>query len=171
MKKMTTAMLAVACMSLSHTYAQSIGPSIVNAAGGSGSIGSNRFDWSIGEMTMVSTFTGSSIIVTQGVLQNNKGGAGVASQHLLNDLQVFPNPASSVVNLRFTTESAGTLSYRLMDITGRMIMKRSKDVKQGATQEELNITDLAAATYMLEVTYTTAGGNEEAASYKIEKLK
>ena len=45
------------------------GPTNTLLASGSAIAGTNEFDWSIGEMTMVSTFETPGLIVTQGVLQ------------------------------------------------------------------------------------------------------
>ena len=156
---------------LPNARGQSIKPSTFNAAGGSGTIGSNKFDWSIGEMTMVSTFTGSSVIITQGLLQNNKLGTGVPALSAGERIQVFPNPANTLVNLQYTTAIQGALSYRLMDMTGRTIINYNAQVPQGVTLEQLNISELAAATYLLEVSFKANGATEEMTSFKIEKLK
>lgn len=155
-----------------NTSAQTIAPNIINATGGSGSIGSYMYDWSIGELCMVSTYYGSDIIVTQGLLQNDISfAAGVVNKTLDDGLQVFPNPASSEVNLRLTSQAEGNLSYRLMDMTGKTIKTSNTDVKPGTTLEQLNISEIAAATYLLEVSFKTAGHDAEMTTYKIQKLK
>ena len=158
-------------LGMHNARGQSIGPSTLNSTGGSGTIGTTIFDWSIGEMTMVSTFTGSSVIVTQGVLQNNKVPDGVGHLDITNQLQVFPNPASSIVNVRYTAAGPGKLTLRLMDITGKLITTSNTQVDQGVTSEQLSIADLAAATYMLEVSFKGNSGTQGLTSYKIEKLK
>ena len=56
-------------ININNVKAQSITPSVINASGYSGTISGQVFDWSIGEMTLVSTYTGSTLIVTQGLLQ------------------------------------------------------------------------------------------------------
>lgn len=149
---------------------QSIGPSTLNASGGSGTIGSTKFDWSVGEMTMVSTFTGSSVIVTQGVLQNDISSSSVGSISLNEHLQVFPNPASTLVNLQLNSDKEGTLQYTLLDMTGKRITDRKTAIKQGTNTEQMDISNLAAAVYMLEVSFTSASGTASS-SYKIDKLK
>lgn len=151
--------------------AQSVGPATVNSAGGSAVIGSNQFDWSAGEMTMVSTFSTSGIIVTQGVLQPFDGTTKVVNTALLQQLQVFPNPASSTVNLQYASQAGGTLSYRLMDMAGRVITRKTVDIKQGTTTEQLDISALANASYMLEVSVNSTNAAPEIVSYKIQKIK
>ena len=170
-----TFILLGACVSLvglPDARGQSIGPATLNATGGTKTIGSNVCDWSIGEMAMVSTFYGTSTIVTQGLLQNEiMIKAGVANTNLTGRLQVFPNPASATVSLQYTAAQPGALSYRLMDMGGKVILSSSSMVSQGTATEQVNIASLAAATYMLEVSFKTDNNAAETTSYKIEKLK
>ena len=153
--------------------AQSVGPTTLNSVGNSAPIGSNVFDWSVGEMTMVSTFTTSGIIVTQGVLQPAHIAAeGVDNQSSLTKLlQVFPNPASSVVNIQYASPGQGTLSFRLIDLAGKVITNQTLPVTGGTNLATVNVTDLACATYMLEVTVNNGNASPESTSYKIQKLK
>src|SRR5579872_3970180 len=125
-------------------HAQSIGPSTINAMGHSGTIGTQEFDWSVGEMTMVSTFIASNIIVTQGVLQPYDGPTRVVNNSLLaQQLQVFPNPATSIVNLQYISSVQGTLSYRLLDLSGKVIKSNTINIAQGTTTEQINVSALA----------------------------
>jgi hypothetical protein len=149
--------------------AQSITPKVINATGGSGTIGTNTFEWSVGEV-MVATLTGSSVIVTQGVLQPNNGSAAITDQVLTSRLDVFPNPTSSVVNIQFNAPSSGRLSYRLMDVTGRMILENVANVKPGSTTQQIDIKALASANYMLNVFFKPEGAAEQTTTYKIQKL-
>ncbi len=152
--------------------AQGVGPATINAVGNSAIIGSSEFDWSIGEMTMVSTVTAGSIIITQGVLQQSDISVGVPNYSpIARQLKVFPNPASTVVNLQYSTQTAGTLFYKLMDLNGKIISRQTINVKEGATTEQINVSALACATYMLEVTVNTGNAQPENISYKIQKIK
>jgi hypothetical protein len=152
--------------------AQSVGPKTLNAAGGTGTAGSVEIDWSVGEMTLVSTFSGSSVVVTQGVLQpTDAWPVDVGKTALLKELEVFPNPASSFVNIRYAAQATGTLTYRLMDIIGKELTGKTVDIKQGVTTEQVNISTLACATYILEVGVMQADGKNETTSYKIQKTK
>ena len=146
--------------------------STFNATGGSVQFtNGTEYDWSIGEVALVSTFYGSKIIVTQGLLQNELSTPQkVNNTELSNHLQIFPNPANSLVNLQYTSLSAGTLGYRLMDMTGKVVISRSSEIKQGIVTEQLNVSNLANATYMLEVTFKDSNNEVAATSYKIEKL-
>lgn len=153
--------------------AQSIGPGTMNAAGATATIGSTNVEWSVGEMTMVSTFSTPGIVVTQGVLQPTSSDPTRADDNaaLLRQLQVFPNPATSVVSVQYSSQLQGTLSYKLMDMAGRVITTKKSDIKQGTNTVQVNIADLAVATYMLEVAIDATGGVSSKASYKIDKLQ
>ena len=152
--------------------AQSAAPSTLNSTGNTKIIGTNEFDWSVGEMTMVSTFSAPGIIITQGVLQSDlQPGAVPKTDALTRQLQVFPNPATTVVNIKYLSPGQGSLSYKLMDLNGKIINRQKLDVAQGTTLEQLSVADLACATYMLEVTVNSATSAPESIVYKIQKTK
>jgi hypothetical protein len=166
------ASIFVSFIGLFHASAQSITPSILNAAGGTSSIGSVIIDYSIGEMALVNTYSVDTLVVTQGLLQNDISiPASVPNTALAQHLKVYPNPASSVVNIQYTSAGDGTLSYRLMDMAGKEISKSSTEVSAGTTKQQINVSGLAVASYMLEVTCNTGDNNQQTTSYKIQKLK
>jgi hypothetical protein len=151
---------------------QSIRPAIVNATGGGGTVSGSYFDYSVGEMTLVSTFSGAGITVTQGLLQTNLfPNLGVPKPTLSHLAEVFPNPASDFVTLRYSSSLPGRLCYRLMDMGGRVVLEHRTDIYQGVTQEQICLTGIAAAPYLLAVSFSTPGGGSETASFKIDKLK
>ncbi len=153
------------------TQAQSIAPFTLNATGGSKQIGSIIYDYSIGEMTLVNTFYGSSVILTQGLLQNDVSvPVSVSTAMFSQNLQVYPNPASSIVNIKLNSPKTGTLSYRLTDMTGKVLISNSVEVGSNTLLQEINIEPFAMATYVLEVNFTGAGINETT-NYKLEKIK
>jgi hypothetical protein len=148
---------------------QSITPDVINCTGGSGVIAGNTFEWSVGEI-MVSTFTSSSLVVTQGVLQPNPGSSSIAAAPTLTGMNVFPNPAKSIVNIQFSAPDAGQLIYRLIDVAGRTITEHTSEVKPGEVMRQLDIEKLACANYMLQVFYRAEGKPEATNTWKIQKL-
>lgn len=148
---------------------QSITPSVINNTGGSGTIGSNTYEWSVGEI-MVNTFTASTVIVTEGLLQPNLSSTGIATTPAITGISVFPNPSSSVVNIQLDAKSEGSLTYRLMDVAGRLITENTCEIKAGNVIRQLDIKNLASANYMLQVFYKAQGAEEQASTFKIQKL-
>jgi type IX secretion system substrate protein len=174
MKKATVTIICIFMMlaGLSGARGQSISPATINSTGGTGVTSGNDYDWSVAEMTMVSTFSTASLIVTQGILQpaDTNGTSGVDKNSMANKLAIFPNPASTLLNIQYTG-AQGALCYRFMDLGGKVIMNYSDEVKEGTALEKLNISNLAVATYMLEISFKAAGMAEEKIAYKIEKIK
>lgn len=151
--------------------AQSITPATLNAVGGTAIIGANEFDWSVGEMTMVSTFTASTIVVTQGMLQPTEMATTDINEVIWPmRLTVFPNPASSIVNINYSSTRPATIQYRLMDMTGKVLLTGICETKTGISTEQLNISQFACATYALAITVSNEQGTKTT-TYKIEKLK
>ena len=152
--------------------AQSTGPATLNAAGGATTIGATALEWSIGEMTMVSTFATSGIVVTQGVLQPADVTLGVpVNKGLPGAIRVFPNPASDLVNIQCSSLSGTSLSWKLLDITGREISSRKMVVTNGQGASTVDLSAVAAALYILEVTIVSEDGTAETIPYKIQKIK
>jgi len=159
---------AVVAFMVPTVRGQSIWPSTLNATGGSATLGGNTYEYSVGEMTLVSTFVTSTVVVTQGILQPEGGVTAVTDHTFGEHLQVFPNPSSSYVNVQYVAAASGELTMRLLDITGKLISEDRMTVKQGINTRQIDVSNLAAATYMLQVTTDQPG---EQASYKIQKLQ
>ena len=151
---------------------QTIKPSILNATGGSGKIDGRYSDYSIGEMTMVSTFSTPGLIVTQGLMQTDLfPDLGIASTNDASQIEVFPNPASTIINIRFTSKADGELKYWLIDMTGKVVSSQTANVNQGTTVEQINSSGLAAASYLLQIAFSGYKQAAEISTFKIEKLK
>lgn len=165
-------LFALAGTAAFYARGQSVGPATINAAGGGATIGTNEFEWSVGEMSLVSTFSGASIVVTQGVLHPHDGPPlETASTPLSRDLVVFPNPATTTVNIRYSSQADCRMAYRLFDAAGKLISTRTFDARQGVTIEQVNVAALANATYMLEVIVDPGTATQKQATYTIQKLK
>ncbi|MCD6065117.1 MAG: Secretion system C-terminal sorting domain [Flavipsychrobacter sp.] len=155
MKKHMLLCLACGWLMHCHANAQSIGPSIVGTTGGFAFSNGNNFNWSVGEMTMVATFTGSNIIVTQGVLQPHPVPTSVAIINANNaGLRVYPNPASDMVMLAANFNRGGKLSVVLHDITGRLLMDQSFTLTAGNEVQQLDVHTLPPGSYTLSVLFS-----------------
>lgn len=162
--------LALAAFCSAGAHAQST----LNAAGGSTTIGGNTYEFSVGEMTVVSTNTAGSITVTYGVLQPAKsGGTGIAAQPWLSGaLNVFPNPASDELFIKPSLPVGSVLSYRLMDVAGRLVAAPVQaTLHTGAEQQHIGLTALAAGNYMLLVEATQPDGRRAQEVFKINKAR
>lgn len=149
--------------------AQSIGPSTLNASGGSATISGGTHEWSVAENTVVSTYSSSSLVLTQGVLQPMPPATGISKlQNATDNVRVYPNPVQNELFLQCEFNSGGTLSYMLQDITGKLISRKEQQLSTGKEKITVSFDGLATGNYMLNVMYVQPTGNA-AASFKISK--
>ena len=145
------------------------GPDVINASGGYAVVAGKTFEWSIAEM-VVTTETGTSVVVTQGLLQPIDSALTTPLATIpSSQLSVFPNPTNSVVNISFDAPGAGNFSYKLMDMTGRLITEEKTHVNRGNTVRQMDLGKLANANYMLQVFYTE-GDKSSSSTFKIQKI-
>jgi hypothetical protein len=151
---------------------QSITPFTINSAGGTAKIGTNTYEWSVAEMAVVQTATGSNIIVTQGILQPMPQNAtGIQDPvALYQNLQVYPNPTSGTIYLQYNLPSNGTIRYSLQDVTGKQILSNRVAVSENTGRLQIEMASVANANYMLSVYYQPLNGTAQAAAYKINKI-
>lgn len=170
---MRTTLLAVLPLFFSFAASAQIADytKTTNSTGGSATIGSDVFEWSVGEL-VVTTESTSTITVTQGVLQPLPSTGNVKQMNnLRNTLSVYPNPTNAIINLKGDFKQAGTLDYMLQDITGKSIRKGQLAINAGISVQQIDLTSLADGAYMLNVLFTTPNNIREAASFKIDKVE
>lgn len=149
-------LLLIICFALGGV-SQSKAQSTINVSGNSAKINGMSFDYSIGEMTLVSTKKTDKIIVTQGLLQPEgaKGGGdqaqnnGGALVETLKDITVYPNPTQDQVYIKSELSDDQSIRYQLYDATGKTILSGEASGAQVREGFQLNISSLAAASYYL----------------------
>jgi hypothetical protein len=73
-------------------------------------------------------------------------------------LNIFPNPATNRLNLLFVTEEENvSLSTNIIDIAGRVVMKKTKQMPNGSAILTYDISSLGRGTYFLR--YKDIDGN------------
>lgn len=147
------------------------GPDVINSSGGYAVVSGRTYEWSIAEM-VVTTEVGGSVIVTQGLLQPIDSALTSVPVTSIpsSQLSVYPNPTKSIVNISFDAPASGNLSYRLLDMTGRLIVEDNNPVPKGSnTVKQVDLAKLANANYMLQVLYTE-GDKSSSSTFKIQKI-
>lgn len=143
--------------------------STLNTSGGSQSVATGSFDYSIGEMTVVSTQSNTNLTVTQGLLQVESSTLGLPEILISNqELSVFPNPVENILNIKPYFKSAGELLIQLFDIQGKRILQKTFHLQSGLEQQELDLSTLSDASYMLNVQFNKGTQNHRQ-TYKIIK--
>lgn len=149
----------------------------MNVAGNSAKINGMSFEYSIGEMTIVSTERNANLIVTQGMLQPSS----IASQpqttpngNNLNDLadqiKVYPNPSQNILFVETYETQVGDYSYQLFDGLGKIVLSQSGQTVIGLNKFSLYLQSFAGGAYYLMLRKLGPVGETENYSYKIQKL-
>ena len=103
-------------------------------------------DYHAPSQTLLAATYGRSIYQTD--LRQVTSTAPVAHQQ--TDLSIFPNPASGVITLQWTTASAFPGELRCVDLQGRILRKRTYRPIPGRQSLSWDLSDLAAGTYLVQ---------------------
>jgi hypothetical protein len=135
-------------------YGQSVSQAI-NSSGGTAVIGSTLHEWSIAEMTLITTQTSPVIILTQGLLQPVQTTLSINDQPPLRpELVVYPNPAEETLNFSITNIGGGIVNYRLVSIAGQTILGGNNSWQSDTINESIDVSRLSSGTYLLTFFFT-----------------
>lgn len=147
-----------------------------NVAGHTAVINGMTFDYSIGEMTLITTERNANLTVTQGLLQPTGPGNGANTQpgntHTLpaTDLvKVYPNPTENILFVESVENLEAEFSYQLFDVAGKVVLSKTLLQKKGVNKYSLDLRQFAAGSYYLVIRKLNAEGEYENYSYKIQK--
>lgn len=141
----------------------------INASGGSESLAGGIHQYSIGEMMVVDTHSNGNITVTQGLLQIGSEYLEVSEEVFSNqNLAIYPNPVKNILYLEPDLEGSGELSVQLFDIQGRRILQKKFFLQSGLEKQELDLSNLSEATYMLNINFAH-GEKQYRQTYKVVK--
>ena len=167
MKKTIT--LALALFSgVTYLFAQSISPQVIGSTGTFATTGSYSLSYTVGEVA-TATLTGTNNIITQGFQQPNDVYTGLQSinEPALN-AQLYPNPATTEINLVINSTTNDTYKVELVDLLGRVLLQPlTTQIDKGAYHYVFNVQSLPASMYFI-----TIKGNSSAAihSFKFNKI-
>lgn len=148
-----------------------------NAASSSVMVNGNIFDYSIGEMTLVSTIRNPNLIVTQGFLQPFMIGSNKYADSILNEMsvwyiepKVYPNPTQRELTIETNEEIAGEYKIQLFDATGKIILSQSNLSKKGINTVKIDLRNYVSGSYFLILQTNNQKDNTEHYSFKIQKI-
>lgn len=76
---------------------------------------------------------------------------GVEEHNGLSNIVVYPNPATSNLNVELNSENEGQLNFRIVDMMGRTISNESVENYGGSLHHTINVSNLAKGIYMLRI--------------------
>jgi hypothetical protein len=163
-------LLMPALMIAANVSAQSVGPSELNASGGSATVGGNTFEYALGSVVATPAFSSASLVITPGVLQPSINGVKVETI-AVGSLQVYPTPMDQILHIEPAFRSSGSLEYRLVDAAGKLVLNRTVRLSTGSERQALDVRELAAGNYFLQVSWTGTNAAEQRTAFKLQKLK
>ena len=147
----------------------------LNVSGQSVNINGLNFDYSIGEMTLISTQSNSKITVTQGILQPTMPVTKIPTQQSSSatlsqtNLKVYPNPTENILFIESIENEDVELSFQLYDLSGRIIYNETMNRNAGNNKHSISLRSYAAGTYFLMLHKKSVSSQEENFSFKIQK--
>ena len=69
----------------------------------------------------------------------------------VGNLNVYPNPATDMLNLQFTTANAEMIRCDIVDMNGKCIKSIERQHDGGLFEESVNVSDIAAGIYFLRI--------------------
>lgn len=173
---MRKAALIVALLFHLTSIAQSNAPAVINSSGGSAKSGYFQFEWSVGELALVNQMAGgnNTLVVTNGFLQpyihypaaNNPGNA-----FGIEEIKVFPVPASTYLEINFSTKQKGKLKLQLFDAGGKKVFGKELQSNGVDLIERIPMSQFASGVYALQVELDAeAGFISKKGLYKISKI-
>lgn len=153
-------------------WSQMVKPFTVNSTGGTAIVAGNVYDWSFGEMLMISTSASANLIVTAGLLQpidpNVETPEPIDAGILLN---AYPNPSSDQLFLECIFNEEGYLNFQLFDLTGKLLYQQSGEKTVGKQLFTIPVETCPPGEYLLRALLTNASGNQYVKTFKIQKIQ
>ena len=165
--KPSVIIIIAACLFAGKLTAQSVSPFTLNMTGGytkpgpAPGTGYYQLEWSVGEMTMIETFTTPNFVLTQGVLQpctDRVTKDPLALQFHNGEYAMFPNPTTGKFEFNLLLNIKGQVVMQLVDAMGRVIETREFHYDGCGRIERFDIGRLPDGIYVL---HTTMRGDEK----------
>ena len=70
---------------------------------------------------------------------------------LVENVNIYPNPVTDMVNVSFTNSRNGILNIRIIDLMGRIVEDKMVNVEDGEVNVELNVEQIPPGVYLLNI--------------------
>lgn len=159
-------LIAFACTIGLHANAQTT----INAASNTLQLDGMVFEYSIGEMPMITTERNANLTITQGYLQPfRKNNAPSSDESSFDDfakrLNVYPNPTENVLFIETNNTTSTNLDCRILDGAGKTVLQRKEALQEGVQKISLDMSSFAVGSYFLLL----QSDGQNPISYKIQK--
>ncbi len=146
-------LLLLGTLSAQISFSQSLSSEILTSSGDYFTSANNSLSWTIGE-SITETYSNASYILTQGFQQSFYTITSVEENpNTAFSVVIYPNPASSFINIRAESlelrtgqERLRKMNFELLDIAGKLILS---EIFQNNVQ--INISEYTNSAYILHV--------------------
>lgn len=137
-------------------FSQSVTPAVLNVAGGSSQKGYYQFEWSVGEMSLINQMESmpNLFVVTNGFLQPyilHPEISNSNNQFGVDEITVFPNPASTYVEVDLFTRQQGQLKLSFYNAIGQKIYSTELHTFGVDLIQRIPVNAFNGGTYLLQV--------------------
>ena len=70
----------------------------------------------------------------------------------LEIITIYPNPAIDNIDYLISSPQAGNVTITVVDVLGRIILKREEAIDAGLTKKQLNVASMSDGSYLLRIT-------------------
>lgn len=153
---------------------QSLKPYILNMGGGTGTSNTAQAIWSIGESSVIGSFSSSSMQFNAGVLQSNidlvTSLPNFGSKIFGNQITISPNPSYADIQIKFNMNSSGTANLSIYNSASQLVKVITIKTIVAFQLQTYKLNDLASGSYFLKIYYQSLNGKLEEGIYKIIRL-
>jgi hypothetical protein len=167
--------IIIAGLSAAALNAQSLSPQIIASAGAYSTSTNNSLSYTVGEMTMIQTFSSNGNILTQGFQQPNEKTVGLLdiTQDDYGSFVVYPNPAVDNFWFGFQLPAQGKVTISIFDELGQKIGDiYNTEYQTGKIVQQSNCASLASGLYFVSMVVTgTPDGKTHTISKKLQVIR
>lgn len=151
----------------SQSQSMLVAPEVINTSGGTYQTSNYIFEWSIGELPIVQTFSEDGLMVSCGFLQTSLKKSPSNPPNLENmELNVYPNPVMDIVNVQFKGLS-GAVQIMLVDAAGKILLKQSIN---NAGNHHVDMSGYSNGNYFLIINAMQTNAQPYFKTHKLVKL-
>ena len=171
MKKLCTIMFLAVLLPLLAT-SQTLTPTVVASSGGFATASNGSLSFTVGEMTMVQTFSSANNFLTQGFQQPEDLGVGIPDIPVYSGgLVIYPNPTNGAFSMQFTGDEETNKVITMYNSLGQIVRQFTINQTTGVNKVDFDITTFAQGMYVIELKLRNTDGDLVPVISKISLLK